>query len=260
MTRFLKLHLHGMKIAFLTSSAYRIDFFVGLLVILAEVMLSPLFVILIYGGGGAIGDYDIYQIFLIQGVYLTASGIGSVFFFNIVWATTFLVREGSLDIMMLKPHSLLSSLVATSYNKGGAANILGGLLLFIYALANLPAPDPSQWVRFGVLFAAALAVLFAMSVILAGLGIIWVGNSRLFDIYGSISRFASYPMTIFQKNLRRILTFIIPVALIGFLPASVLLGMSEPYLYASLLCAVLFVAAALLFWRLMIRRYTSAGG
>ena len=260
MIRLLKIHLQGMKIAFFTLTAYRFDFFVGLLVVLAGVLLSPLFIILIYANGAEIGNYTIYDIFLIQGIYLTASGFGSIFFFNIVWSTTYLVREGSLDIMLLKPVSLLSTLIATSYNNRGIANVLGGIALFCYALSFEPSPTAAQWTLFLLLFITALAVLFAISVILAGLGIVWVGNSRLFDIYGSISKFASYPMTIFKKVLRTMLTFMVPVAMLGFLPASVLLGESEQYLYIAVLCSIAFVAVALFIWNAMISRYTSTGG
>jgi ABC-2 type transport system permease protein len=260
MKKMLRIHLHGMKLAFFSSAAYRLDFFIGLLVVLAGVLLSPLMIILIYQNGASIGDYNIYQIFLIQGVYLTASGFGSIFFFDIVFSTTFRVREGTFDVLLLKPHSLLSTLIATSYNNSGIANVLGGLLLLFYALFHLPTVAITQWLLFIFLFIIALAILFAFSVILAALGIVWVGNSRLFDIYNSVSRFASYPVTIFQKTIRMILSFFIPVAMLGFFPASILLNIEIPSLFISIICSVLFIGLSLLFWQYMIRRYTSTGG
>lgn len=260
MHKLLRIHLHGMKIAFFTAAAYRFDFFVELLVTLAGSLLSPLMTILIYSNGASIGDYSLEQIFLIQGVYLTATGFGSLFFFSIVNYTTYLAREGTLDILLLKPHSLLSVLIATSYNNSGLSNILGGLLLFLFAVAHLPPALPVQWLLFLCLFIVSLTVLLAFSVILAALGIVWVGNSRLFELYDSIARFASYPVTIFQKTLRLILTYLLPVAMIGFLPASVLLNPAPPQLALAVLCCFAFLGLSLLFWTVMIRRYTSSGG
>lgn len=260
MKKALRIHLHGLKIAFFTAAAYRFDFFVELLVILASTLLSPLLIILIYQNGATIGDYSIYQIFLIQGIYLTTSGLGSIFFFDIVQSTTYRVREGTFDILLLKPHSLLSILIATSYNNSGIANVLGGLLLVGYALCHLPPVTMAQWLLFLLLLIIALVVLFAISVILAALGIVWVGNSRLLDIYGSVARFASYPLTIFKKPIKILLSFLIPVAMLGFLPASVLLQLSAPFIWVSVACSILFLGLSLTFWRLMIRRYTSAGG
>jgi len=260
MRKLLQIHLHGMKLAFFSSAAYRSDFFIGLLVVLAGGLLSPLLIVLIYQNGASIGGYSIYQIFLIQGVYLIASGFGAVLFFDIVFSTSFRVREGTFDILLLKPHSLLSILIATSYNNNGIANVFGGMFLFIYALYHIPSVSTSEWLLFIFLFVIALTTLLAFSVILAALGIIWVGNSRLFDIYNSISKFASYPVTIFQKNLRMILSFFIPVAMLGFIPASVMLNLSSPSLYISVICCILFFGISLLFWKYMIRRYTSTGG
>lgn len=260
MKRLLRIHLHGMKIAFFTAAAYRFDFFVDLLVSLAGSLLSPLMTVLIYHNGASIGDYSAEQVFLIQGIYLTATGFGSLFFFSIVNQTTYLAREGMLDILLLKPHSLLSVLIATSYNNSGLSNILGGLLLFGYAATHLPPASPIQWLLFFGLFVISLTVLLGFSVILAALGIVWVGNSRLFELYDSISRFASYPITIFQKTLRIILTCFLPVAMIGFLPAAVLMNLPTPWLAASVLCCFAFLGLSLLFWSVMIRRYTSSGG
>lgn len=260
MNKLLRIHLHGIKIAFFTDAAYRLDFFVELLVALAGSLLSPLMTILIYHNGASIGDYSIEQIFLIQGVYLTATGFGSLLFFQIVNHTTYLAREGTLDILLLKPHPLLSVLIATSYNNSGVSNILGGLLLFFYAASRLPPASPVQWLLFVCLLIVSLSVLLAFSVILAALGIVWVGNSRLFEIYDSIAQFASYPVTIFQKTLRVILTYLLPVAMIGFLPASVLMNPATPLLAAAVVCSFAFLGLSLLFWTVMIRRYTSSGG
>jgi len=249
-----------MKLAFFSAAAYRLDFFVGLLVAFAGAMLSPLFILLIYDSGAAIGDYGVYQVYLIQGVYLLASGLGSVLFFDIVPAATFRVREGTLDVLLLKPAALLSMLIASSYNNGGLANLLGGALLIALSLMNLPAPTPLAWLKFLPLFASGMVVLFSFSVILAALGIVWLGNSRLLDIYGTLSRFASYPVTIFSKALRVLLSYLIPVAMLGFFPASVLMGIPADAAWLSVLSCAAFCCLSLLFWRHMIKRYTSAGG
>lgn len=260
MKKMLQIHLNGMKIAFFSAAAYRLDFFIGILVVLSGVLLNPLFIILIYRNGAAIGEYSIYQIFLIQGVYLIVSGFGSTFFFNIVYSTTFMVREGIFDILMLKPHPVLSNLIAMGYSTDGLANVLGGLLLFIYAMAHLIPATPVQWLLFAFIFVIAMLVIFSFSVILAALGIVWVGNSRLFDIYNSIAKFAAYPVNIFQKTIRMILTFLFPIAMLGFFPAAVLMGIKIPELFISLLCSIVFAGASQLLWRSMLRRYTSTGG
>ncbi|MHB1485870.1 MAG: ABC transporter permease [Saccharofermentanales bacterium] len=260
MMKLVRFHLYGMKMAFFSSAAYRMDFFTGLLVMLAGTLLSPLLIIIIYQNGATLGNYSVYQIFLMQGIYLIVTGFGSILFFDIVFDTTFRVREGTLDILLLKPQSLLSNLIATNYNNGGIANILGGSLLFAYALYHLPAVAFRQCIFFIISIFFALAILFAFSVILAALGIVWIGNSRLFDIYNSISKFASYPMTIFSKPIRAILSFFIPVAMLGFIPASLLSRPVDPSVYITAASSIVFVASSLLFWRIMIKRYTSAGG
>jgi ABC-2 type transport system permease protein len=69
-----------------------------------------------------------------------------------------------------------------------------------------------------------------------------------------------YPTSIFSSGVRVLITWVIPLSLMAFFPASALLGKSlEGLLWALVSCAV-FLAAGAFFWSRMLRTYTSAGG
>ena len=96
--------------------------------------------------------------------------------------------------------------------------------------------------------------------LMAGSAFKWVGNSRIYEIFDSIVSFGSYPRSIFSRAFQTIISYIIPIAVIGFLPASALLGKrSEGLLATGMICLVFFLISAV-FWKSMLKQYTSAGG
>jgi ABC-2 type transport system permease protein len=52
----------------------------------------------------------------------------------------------------------------------------------------------------------------------------------------------------------------VPVAVIGFLPASVLVGKPAGGVVTASFVSVMFFIASLTFWRMMLKNYSSAGG
>ena len=102
--------------------------------------------------------------------------------------------------------------------------------------------------------------MFTFAVIMSASVFKWVGNGRVYEIYESISFFGKYPITIYSKVLRTVVSYIIPVSMIAFYPASALLG--KPLENIGITVAVCFVLLflSLKFYKFMLSRYTSAGG
>jgi ABC-2 type transport system permease protein len=111
-----------------------------------------------------------------------------------------------------------------------------------------------------MLFLISLLMLFSFSMLMAGSAFKWVGNSRLYEIFDSVVSFGNYPRSIFSKAFQTIISYIMPIAAIGFLPASVLLGKRPEGIMITCIVCVFFVAGSALFWKSMLRQYTSAGG
>ncbi|MOA26702.1 hypothetical protein D3C78_1475140 [compost metagenome] len=103
-------------------------------------------------------------------------------------------------------------------------------------------------------------ILCAVSLFLSGMLFRWVGSSRVFDIFDAVTSFGMYPGTIFSKSLQNIFTYVLPIGLIAFVPASALLGRDGWGTLWALAPAAAFLAIGVLYWNRMLRSYTSAGG
>ncbi len=260
MMKMLKIQIVGIKAAFAGRMAYRADFVISSLITLAGDMVIPLVTYLIYSNGVSFPGWNLYEVLLFQGIFILSRGIAFSFFFGAVWSTLSSVREGTFDLLLLKPHPTLNVVMAASFGCDNLGMILGGLALSGYALAKLPPSGIAAYAAFGALFVLSLMVLFSFAVIMSSLVFKWVGNSRVYEIFDSITLFGQYPATIFSKAVADLFTWMAPVFMISFIPASVLLVKPAGGLIPAVAATFALTALSLLLWHFMKKQYTSAGG
>jgi len=171
------------------------------------------------------------------------------------------IREGTFDLFLIKPAPVTLLMVGMSFSFEHLFVFAGGLALFIYALSTLPGPGFLAWVQFILVFLLALAVLLGLVFLMAATLFKWVGNSRLFEVFESITQFGRYPASIYSKSFRALITYAVPVALLGTIPASVLLKPdSVNGLLLAAVFAFVFLGVGFSVWKLMLKSYSSTGG
>lgn len=258
--KFFGIYSQYIRIAFSAAAAYRPDFFLGLLIHLAGNMLLPLLTILIYANGAAFPGWSFHESLLIQSVFMLSMGVCAPFFGNMVWMTMDYVREGTYDLLMLKPGSPIFITVAGSFGFEHTGALAGGIVMFVYSMANRHAPPFSGMLLFILLFTMGVCLYLGCILLMSAACFKWVGNSRLFEIYDALAMFGRYPSTIFSGTLRAAVTYAVPVAMLGFLPATALLGrVTGEMLFGSLACLA-FLAMGWGVYRRMLYLYQSAGG
>ena len=256
----LRLYGTALKNTLAARLAYRIDFILSALIMLLFELIIPFATFLIYRSGGGFPGWTFSEVFLVQAVFLLAKGVTSPFFAGIVWNTLVRVREGTYDLLLIKPRSVLFMTMLTAIDVEDMGKLAGGVGLLALAVSLAPPAGPVHWLAFGVLFLCAFSVFISCAFFMSGSCFKWVGNSRVYDIFDSLCAFAMYPASIFSKGVRVLITAVIPLALMAFFPASALLGKSLEGLLWALVSSVVFLAAGAFFWSRMLRSYTSAGG
>lgn len=255
-----RIHLHGIKTSLASRMAYRADFFMSIAIMLIVELLTPLVTYLVYQNGASFPGWTLYEAMLIQGIFLLARGIAFPFFFGMVWNTIERVREGTFDLLLIKPKSVLFLAIVTGFDSEDLGKLLGGIALFSLFVSQIPTPGIWEWVQFLALFSISLVVLFGFALILAALGIVWIGNFRVYDIFFSIANFGMYPATIFPKVLQTLITIFLPIAVLGYLPAAALLGRPAAGTLWTVGASIIFTLLCFWFWNRMLKKYTSVGG
>ena len=256
----LRLYAVALKNTLAARLVYRVDFLISALVMLVFELIIPLATFLIYRTGGGFPGWSFQEVLLVQAVFLLAKGVTFPFFSGIVWNTLIRVREGTYDLLLIRPRSPLFMTLLTSIDAEDLGKLACGIGVLVLALNAIPQTQAVSWMAFFLLFGCSVCVFVSFSLFMAGSCFKWVGNSRVYEVFDTLCAFAMYPPSIFSKGVRVLVTAVLPLAIMAFVPASVLLGRPVDGLAITLASAMVFLAAGALFWSRMLRSYTSAGG
>ncbi len=260
MRRFFSMYKVAVRSAFSTVSAYRANFMFSFFMVLLGNLGVPLVTVLIYGAGASLPGYTMYEALLFQSAFMLVTGICSPLFYSMVWTTMSHVKEGSFDLLLLKPCPVAVTTAAYSFELEGLGALVGGLLIFILSAVQVQSAGIWQWVSFFYFILCALMFVFGMVLIMSATTFKWVGNSRIFEMFTSVTGFGRYPLSIFPRSLSIVLTSIFPVAIMGCLPAYALLGEITAAYYLVIIPCALFMLLGIYVFRAMVSAYQSAGG
>jgi ABC-2 type transport system permease protein len=231
-----------------------------MLITLGFNILFPLVTILIYRVGASFPGWNFYEVLLMQSVFTLSNGLACIMFSGVLWTTMQHIRDGSFEIVLLRPVNPLFFLIASNFDPGSTGLIIGGGVLFAFALVNTGLASIAAIPQFLLLFSGGFAVMAGTQMIMAATSFKWVGNSRIPEIFDSIMTFGKYPVTIFPRIIKSIVTFVIPVGMIGFFPASALLGRLESIAPIAVIPCVLFMFLGIWLYQYMVKLYEGVGG
>lgn len=177
------------------------------------------------------------------------------------------VRGGDFDRLLLRPRHTVLQVAGAEFAFARLGRWLQAAVILTWGLAAAAIPWNAARVLLLVETAAAVTVLFlGVFVATAALTFWTVQSLELFAIVsnGAVDA-GSYPATAYRRFLRRFLFYVLPVGTVTYFPVAALLGRPDPlgtpewFGWAAPAAAPLFLAAALLLWRLGVRHYSSTG-
>lgn len=217
-----------------------------------------------FGGvqGWTLGEVALFY-GLVNCMFAIADALGRGFD---VLGTDFL-RTGAFDRLLLRPRPLALQLMGHDVRISRMGRLAQGLAVVAFATAQ----GPVAWTP-GALAVAAFALaggvaLFLGILVLQGTLAFWTVESleiaNVFT-YGGVEA-GQYPLAIYARWFRRLLTFAVPLACVAYYPVLAILGRADPLGApawlgaASPLAGFAFLALAFGAWRLGLRRYASTG-
>ena len=261
MKRAIKIYFTCIKTSFSKALTYRSSFIFGTIITLLSNILFPLVTVMIYNNGASFPNWSIWEVLLLQSIYTMSLGVSSLIFNGIVWETMNHIREGSFEIVLLRPMSPLYYMIVNNFDPECIGLLIGGMIMSIISILQIGIkPTINHLASFLVLFLAGIAVMGGLYLIMAAIGFKWVGNSRIPEIFDSIKTFGKYPLDIFPKQIKFITSFIMPVAMIGFFPCTALLGNSSKNELLFCIPCVIFILFGVWLYNKMIKLYEGVGG
>ncbi len=255
------------RLNFRARLEYRGDFVMALFVGIAWQSSVLVFAGVLLARFPGLGGWTQGGVLLIASMRLLSHGIYVATFGN-VWLMPALVRQGLIDGYLLRPLPVYRQVLLAEFPMNALGDTSAAFLLFGLALAKLNlAWTPARagylavGVLGGVLVEAAIQTVVSATAFRFTVGFIWY-----LWVDTLIGTFGNYPLKVLPVAARSILTFVLPIAFIAYLPAAVITGRVAgtgvpAWLALMSPCAgvVLFVLARLL-WNWALSRYEALGG
>lgn len=260
MLRYLRLYLHFLRFSFAKALQFRLDFFfrVGMDGLWYAVNLAMFQILFLHTG--ALGGWNLDQVLVFAGAVFLTDALYMTVFANNMWWLPFAVNTGALDYYLVRPVSSLFFLSVREFAANSFLNLLLAAGILAWALARYPEPLAATQVALYVAFLlVGVFIKYTLNLIFL-IPVFWLHTAHgLREIYFSFDRFASRPHGIFPGWARRVLTSILPFALIASFPTQGLFeGFSLRLVTHMVLVAILLFACMLWLWRCGLRAYASA--
>jgi ABC-2 type transport system permease protein len=208
-------------------------------------------------GTGNLAGYNLNQTIFI---YLTFNVVDVVsqFIFREAYHFRPLLVSGDFDLVLTKPQSALFRVLM-----GGADIIdfvtIPPLLYVIYYIGRMLNPTFVQVILFILLIANALLIATAFHIAILCLGVITLEVDNSVMLYRDISKLGVFPIDIYKQPIKAVLTYLIPIGIMVTLPARIMIeAVSVNAVVVAFIIGILFLFAALRFWKFALRSYTSA--
>jgi ABC-2 type transport system permease protein len=260
--RYVRLLAIQIRASLLLSLQYRAEFLLDGFVEIFWMATAVVPLVVVYGLNTSIPGWSFGEALIVMGWFTFLQGVleGAI---NPSLATVVdHIRKGTLDFVLLKPADAQFLVSTARFQPWRAVNVVTALAIFAWGfhlLGRRPSAAAVGLATTTVL--ASVAVLYSLWMLAVSAAFYLVRVDNLSQLFNAVFDAARWPVAVFGKTVRLILTFVIPLALMTTYPAEALLGRIRPMtLLASIAGAVVSLTVTRVVWRKSIARYTSAGG
>lgn len=242
--------------------AYRGDFLTGFFADIMTQAIGLAFVAAVFTRVPDIRGWHLSEILFIWGFAQVTIGLFYMIFLNLWDLSEEYIIEGRLDRVLLRPLPPLFQVIIEQTYLEESSNVLVGIGLIVYATLGLRL----AWGPLDVL--VAMLLVLGGTLIYAGLYTTLVSLTFWFKDRGSLispfvqmQTYSNYPVTLFNRQLQIVLSWVIPYAFTAFYPSMYFLHRREflPYVWLTPVMGVVFFLLGCFVFDRGIRVYESTG-
>ena len=261
LVKYAKLYLEFAKQNIKVMLEYRTDFIIGALSTFVSQLTGIIFIWLIFENIGNIKGWSFYEISFIYGLLTMSKGINHVFFDNLWVLGVQYIKEGKFDLLLLRPISSLFHLLANKIQQDGFGSLIVGIILTVVSINKIGIHMGIVDILLLIIFVlSGSGIFFAINLITATTSFWFIESTPFIWSVFMTNDFALYPMDIYNKYIKILLTWIIPYGFASFYPASYFLnkGYAQLSLLSPIVAIILCIIASRV-WKFGLSHYESVG-
>jgi ABC-2 type transport system permease protein len=258
--KYVRVFREFVRAAIVEEMEYRSNFFANVLNTLSSVFFSLLTLQVFFMQTNEIGGWSFDQVLVLLGIYNALDGVVEMILRPNIGRIVQHIRKGTLDLILTKPVDTQFYISFRHIVFWPITDVLLGFGMIGYATVQLGISiTVLNLLWFLLMFGAALVTLYAIWMLLMTMSFWFVKVENLTFLFSSLFETARFPVQVYTGWLRKLLTFLFPVAVLTTFPAAAFVGkLSGWEALVSIVMAVVLFTGARLFWKKALRHYSSA--
>jgi len=256
-----RLYFHYFMIQLKSAMQYKVSFFLTLGSQLI-ISLSAFFeVYFLFTRFKSVAGFTFEEVLLCYSAIMASYSIVECFMRGFDVFPT-IIANAKFDRIMVRPQNEILQVLGEQADFSRLSRILQAVVVMCYAIPMSGILWTWQNVLLYMLMIVCGVLLFAgLFVVYASLSFFTTEGIEFMNIFINGGReFGAYPFAVYGKNVLRIVTYFIPLALVQYYPFLYLTGRTENILYFFLpVIALFFLIPCMLLWKLGMRHYRSVG-
>lgn len=240
---------------------YRIDFIIGMISQLLTQVVELIFIWIVFQNTETLAGWTFDRLLLLYGITMLTISIVDFLFDSIYDIGPKYIKDGEFDKLLLRPIHPLISVMGDTKSLTAFGYMLISLILIISMLIKLQINITFVLIAKIILFAFSGALIIGAIMIMLSVTSFYTykSNEIIWSVY-KIYTFAQYPIEIYNKFIRILITIILPFAFATYYPTLNYLNMENGWLmYLSPLVAIIFLIIAVKIWNWGLNKYRSTG-
>ncbi|SES36092.1 ABC-2 type transport system permease protein [Lentzea xinjiangensis] len=256
---FLRLQLTQLRAAV----QYRGDFWIGIVGAVLTQASALVFLVSYFSQVELLGGWTAWEVLILGGIAVTGHSLTELFADG-MWTLRAAVSDGSFDRVLVRPLSPALQQTASLASIHGLGGLGSGLAMLIAGLVNSSAAT-SWWSVPVIVLAVLCGGVLSVCLGLIGNSIVFwepAAQSAVPMVVMSMRDLARFPLNVYNAGIRVVLTYVLPYALVTYVPTSAVLhkpGSHGWWALSPVIAAAAGFGFAALVWRTGIRRYEGAG-
>jgi ABC-2 type transport system permease protein len=259
--RYLTIYAALWKNSVAREMSFKGNFILWIVVELLWFGLQLCFVSVVFSQTKVVGTWTQWQMVLLVGASNFIQQVYQAFFLVNCTNLSELVRTGKMDFLLLLPINTRFIVSLRQVDLGGFINALFAVAVMIFAVGKLDLhPTFAQLAGFGILCVVGILIHYSLMFMLAAITFWTVRAQGIVYGYYNLFNIARMPDEAFRGAFKAVFTFALPVLLVSNVPARVLADkvVSPRGLMVLLGLGIVWALISEWFWRISVRRYTSA--
>ncbi|WP_047152384.1 ABC transporter permease [Aneurinibacillus tyrosinisolvens] len=258
---YLSLFWDYLKQYFKMRFAYRMDFVNGILSDFVFQLTNLIFILVVFQHTSLLKGWSKDEIIFIYGFFLVPYAVFSTFFNLWEFQEKYIIK-GEMDRILTRPAHNLFQVMLETMDPQSLVGAATGLIIMTYSGIQLGLDfswyDP---IVFVLLVISGALVYGGVYTGIAAIGFFTDSKTGISPMIYNVQNYGRYPVNIYNKAIRFLLTWILPFAFVGVYPAAYFLKRQEYYFYSMLtpVIGVVFFALGVMAWNYGVKNYKGAG-